>query len=52
MFSFPRWNFLKKNDKRNFLNEQRGLDGHCNTLFGQIIDETKRIGVMLRQCQF
>ena len=52
MFSFPCWNFLKKNDKRNFLNEQRGLDGHCNTLFGHIIDETKRIGVMLRQCQF
>ena len=52
MFSFPCWNFLKKNDKRNFLNEQRGLDGHCNTLFGHIIDETKRIGGMLRQCQF
>ena len=44
--------FLKKNDKRKFLNEQRGLDGRCNTLFGHIIDETKRIGGMLRQCQF
>ena len=42
--------FLKKNDKRKFLNEQRGLDGRCNTLFGHIIDETKRIGGMLQQC--
>ena len=53
MFSFPCWNFFKKkNDKRKFLNEQRGLDGRCNTLFGHIIDETKRIGDMLQQCQF
>ena len=26
--------------------------GRCNTLFGHIIDETKRIGDLLRQCKF
>ena len=26
--------------------------GHCRTLFGHIIDESKRIGGMLRSCLF
>ena len=26
--------------------------GRCNTLFGHIIEESKRLGCSLRQCQF